>query len=641
MVYIFALRKIIGFKDSVLTSLTKGIIPSLILASSMVKDRLKLFGLLGIFWIAYFVISRIIFLIYHFDQTSTLSIIEIGTILFLGLRMDLAMMGYWLILTGLLLTAPVQNLKPIARIHSFTTVILLLISTTIVIADLELYSHWGFRMNTTPLFYAGPEAAASVNMLRLVIMFVLFIVILLSFIYFYFKFFSKKISSLLPLPIIWAPVMFLITGCLFIPIRSSFSVAPLNTGVVYFHKTKTFPNHAGINVVWNFFRSLTSSKGLKYPDNFFEGIEPEKILKEMVRSENASSSFLSTPKPNVILIILESFTSKIIEPLGGLPDITPRLNQLTHEGILFDNFYASGDRTDKGLIAILSAYPAQPLSSIIKYPEKAQSLPYLPRSLTSLGYTTSFIYGGDIGFANMESYLTTAGFTHITEDDNFDQSIDNSKWGVADHYVFDRLLQESDSARNPFFKVMLSLSSHEPFEVPMERVIKGNDEQSLFLNSCFYTDKSLGAFIDQAKKTNWWKNTLIIVTADHGHRFPHTEELKDKERFQIPMLWLGGAISKKDTVIQTISGQTDMANTLLSQVGKVEPSYAFSKNILDARVIPFAVYVFNNGFGYIDPVGETIYDFDYKSYIKQDNNAEGILAGKAYMQSLFNDYNSR
>jgi phosphoglycerol transferase MdoB-like AlkP superfamily enzyme len=241
----------------------------------------------------------------------------------------------------------------------------------------------------------------------------------------------------------------------------------------------------------------------------------------------------------------------------------------------------------------------------------------------------------------MESYLTTAGFTHITEDDNFDQSIDNSKWGVADHYVFDRLLQESDSARNPFFKVMLSLSSHEPFEVPMERVIKGNDEQSLFLNSCFYTDKSLGAFIDQAKKTNWWKNTLIIVTADHGHRFPHTEELKDKERFQIPMLWLGGAISKKDTVIQTISGQTDMANTLLSQVGKVEPSYAFSKNILDARVIPFAVYVFNNGFGYIDPVGETIYDFDYKSYIKQDNNAEGILAGKAYMQSLFNDYNSR
>jgi len=188
---------------------------------------------------------------------------------------------------------------------------------------------------------------------------------------------------------------------------------------------------------------------------------------------------------------------------------------------------------------------------------------------------------------------------------------------------------------------MLSLSSHEPFEVPMESVIKGNDERSLFLNSCFYTDKSLGIFIDQAKKTNWWKNTLIVITADHGHRFPNAEELKDKERFKIPMLWLGGAITKQDTIVHTLSGQTDMANTLLGQLGKTQTVFPFSKNILDTQVTPFAVYIFNNGFGYIDPTGESIYDFDYKNYIKQESNAEGIQKGKAYMQSLFNDYNTR
>ena len=607
----------------------------------MLKERIKLFGLQGIFWIAFFVVSRMIFLLYHFDQASSLSIKEIGTILFLGLRMDLAMAGYWMILTGLLLTAPVQNIKFLAHLHLFFTLLLLLLSVTIVIVDLELYSHWGFRMNSTPLFYAGPEAVASVNVIRLMIMFVLFIALLSSFIFFYFKFISKKFASLLPLPIVWAPVMFLITGCLFIPIRSSFSVAPLNTGVVYFHKTKTFPNHAGINVVWNFFRSLSSKDGLKYPGNFFESSHPEEVVSKMVRSESPGPSLLTTAKPNVILIILESFTAKIIEPLGGLPNITPRLNQLVHEGVLFNNFYASGDRTDKGLLAILSAYPAQPLSSIIKFPEKTQSLPYLPKSLANLGYKTSFVYGGDIGFANMESYLTTAGFSHITDDDDFEESLDNSKWGVADHFVFKRLLQESDSAKNPFFKVMLSLSSHEPFEVPMEPVIKGNDERSLFLNSCYYTDKSLGSFIDQAKKTNWWKNTLIVITADHGHRFPNGEELKDKERFKIPMLWLGGAITKQDTIVHTLSGQTDIANTLLGQLGKTQTVFPFSKNILDTQVTPFAVYIFNNGFGYIDPAGESIYDFDYRNYIKQENNAEGIQKGKAYMQSLFNDYNTR
>ena len=607
----------------------------------MLKERIKFFGLQGLFWLVFFIVSRIFFLLYHFDQTASLSLTEIGTILLLGLRMDLAMAGYWLIFTGLLLTLPINNLKLIFRLNSFFTIALLLVSVTIVITDLELYSHWGFRMNTTPLFYAGPEAVASVNPIRLITMIVLYILLFSGFLYFYLKLIAKKILLLNPLPLKWAPVMFLITACLFFPIRSSISVAPLNTGVVYFHKTKAFPNHAGINVVWNFFRSLTSKDDLKYPGNFFEDESPELVLKGMIRNENPGSSLLTLDKPNIIVIILESFTSKIVGPLGGLPDITPNLNKLIPEGILFDNFYASGDRTDKGLVAILSSYPAQPLSSIIKYPEKTQSLPFLPRSLEKLGYHSSFVYGGDIGFANMEAYLTTAGFRHITEDDDFDESKDNSKWGVADHFVFEQLSQECDSAKNPFFKVMLSLSSHEPFEVPMEPVIKGNDERSLFLNACLYTDKSLGKFIEEARQKAWWNNTLIVITADHGHRFPNDEELKDKERFKIPMLWLGGAIAKRDTVIHTISGQTDITNTLLGQIDKTQSSFPFSKNILDKEVTPFTVYIFNNGFGYLDTTGESVYDFDYKNYSKQEGNTHGLRNGKAYMQVLFNDYNSR
>jgi phosphoglycerol transferase MdoB-like AlkP superfamily enzyme len=311
------------------------------------------------------------------------------------------------------------------------------------------------------------------------------------------------------------------------------------------------------------------------------------------------------------------------------------------EGILFDHFYASGDRTDKGLVAVLSGYPAQPQTSIIRFPHKTQNLPFLPRCLQREGYHTSFIYGGDVGFANMESYLITGGFSHITRDNDFSATLNNSKWGVADHFVFNRMVEECDTARIPFFKVMLSLSSHEPFEVPMDPVFPGKDEPALFLNACLYTDKSLGDFIREAKQKPWWRNTLVIITADHGHRYPNAAELKEKERFKIPMLWLGGAIAKRDTVIHTLGGQTDLANTLLAQLDTSRRNFQFSKNILAPDVKPYAIYIFQNGFGYLDPENEYVYDFDFRKFSNQKGSDDAKEFGKAYMQVLFDDYNSR
>lgn len=604
------------------------------------KDRLRFFGLLSLYWLTFFVLSRVLFLVYLHEQTASLTLNEILTPLALGLRMDAAMTAYWMIISGLVFTAsPFISNRMISLIQGSFTILFLIICSLVVVADIELYKHWGFRINSTPLMYIGSEAAGSVSPSVVIALVAIFLLLFSSFLIIYMKRLAPGLKTLNPLEKKWAPVWLILTVALIIPIRSSFSVAPLNTGFVYFHKTKAFPNHAGINPVWNFLRSITRDNKSKYPDNFV--LDYEEDFQKLIRSEGNTTSLVSKAKPNVILIILESFTAKIIEPLGGIPEITPSLNALTKEGILFTNFYSSGDRTDKGLVSILSGYPAQPRTSIIKYPDKTQNLPYLPKAMEKLGYHTSFVYGGDIGFANMESYLTNAGFSNITSDDDFDSDMDNSKWGIADHFVFNQLLQECDTAKNPFFKVMLSLSSHEPFEVPMEPVFKGEDESSKFLNSCYYTDKSLGEFIREAKKKEWWDNTLIIITADHGHRFPNPNELKDKERFKIPMLWLGGAISKQDTIIQTFGVQTDISNTLLNQFESGFDEFTFSKNMMASDAKSFALYVFNNGFGYVAPDHENIYDFDLQNYLKKEGNEKELPFGKAYMQKLFHDYNNR
>jgi phosphoglycerol transferase MdoB-like AlkP superfamily enzyme len=607
------------------------------------KHRIGLFLRTYLFWILFFIIGRWLFLIYHFDKTAALTFREIATINFLGLRMDAAMAGYWTIPTALLLTASTLWIdKGIRTAQLIITIILLLLSCFIVIGDLELYKHWGFRMDTTPLMYLGSEGAGSVSVWVVIKLILLFIVLFTVSYLVYKKLVLAHFKKLTAISLKWSPLILLIGGLLFIPIRSSFDVAPLNTGVVYFHKTNAFANHSGINVVWNFFRSLSYYDRVKYPSHFYEPDEAEELLKEMTDTKDNPLSLLKEKTPNILLIILESFTSKIIEPLGGRAGITPNLNQLIKEGVLFDHFYASGDRTDKGIISILSSYPAQPQTSIIKYPNKTQSLPYLPAELEKFGYHPTFVYGGDIGFANMESYLTLAGFTHITEDDDFESELINSKWGVHDHFVFQRLLQETDSASHPFFKTLLTLSSHEPFDVPVATpFVKGNDEASLFLNACHYTDSSLGVFIQEAKTKPWWNTTLIVVTADHGHRFPNQDELKEKERFQIPLLLLGGALTKTDTVIHTVGSQVDLATTLLGQAGENKKVFPFGKNLLAPDVKSFAIYSFHNGFGYVDDQNEFIYDFDFKNYIKQTGSEEKKKWGEAYTQVLFTDYNKR
>ena len=605
------------------------------------KQRLTLFGSLGLFWMVYFTVSRILFLIYHYQLTLSLSWTDVLTVLALGTRMDAAISADCLILTGLLLTLSCfRNWKFIGVANHILVAIFLTISAIIVVADLELYRHWGFRMDSTPLMYIGSEGAQSVSMSVTLLLTSLLLLLIVPAWYFYWRKIAPRFKYLPEISAFKAPLMLVVTGLLFIPIRSSFSVAPLNTGVVYFHKTSAFANHAGINVIWNFFESVADDHQHLYSDNFFDNEKAEVVLADITNGSGETQKMISTDRPNILLIVLESFTARIVEPLGGVPGITPQLNQLVHDGILFDNFYASGDRTDKGIVAILSGYPAQPRSSIIKYPNKSQSLPFLSRALASEGYHTSFVYGGDIGFANMESYVTEAGFTHITEDDDFPSEQDESKWGVHDHFVFNRLLDECDTAQGPFFKVMLSLSSHEPFDVPLDPpFLKGPEERDMFLNACHYTDKSLGEFISKARTKDWWKNTWVIITADHGHRFPDAEELQDKGRFRIPMLWLGGAVSKSDTVVHTTGSQVDIAKSVLAQVAGPSKDFKFSKDIMDPRVFPFAVYIFHNGYGYIDGVDENIYDFNLDDYVSTTGKAEVI--GKAYMQMLFNDYNKR
>lgn len=608
------------------------------------RPRLRLFAFLAIYWLSFMAISRILFLTYNYDYSDQLTLIEkLKTILY-GLKMDLSLTGYVLMFVGLVLSISMlteKNRWTYYTIHSFN-IIFLVFSCAIIVIDLELYRHWGFRMNTTPLMYLGSEALGSVQASVMIKLTGTLILLLAAFFYIYIRIFFVYSYALPQKGWKEFAAMLFITGLMFLPIRGSLTVAPMNTGFVYFHKSKMYANHAAVNVIWNFLYSVRKSAHIVYPENFLDQEIADTYFKNVHPASDTTIHLFNTKRPNVILIILESFTADVVEPLGGLPGICPNLNKLCSEGILFNNFYASGDRTDKGLISILSGYPAQPQTSIIKYPAKTQRLPYLAREVQKLGYRTSFVYGGDIDFANFRSYLTSCGFDHISFLDDFPGNLDESKWGVQDEFVMGRALTELDTTGTPFLQVILTQSSHEPFIVPMQPYIKGSDEESLFLNSCHYTDKCLGDYIKQAKQQPWWTNTVVMITADHGHRHPRNKKIQTKERFRIPLLMLGGALNTEDSVIQTFGNQTDIANTLLSQLDKPHPEFTFSKNLLGSPVTSFAAYFFNDGYGFVTPDVYIVYDNPGKQFIRKEGATEKDLdISKAYQQVLYSDYNKK
>lgn len=572
------------------------------------RERLLLFIRLILFWLLFMVVIRAVFLGYNHDLSAHLSVTEILLVFLHGLRMDGSMAGYFLAASGLLITF--SALFPGRWLYlSLTTltVILLVTCGMIVITDMELYRHWGFRMNNTPFMYMGSGAIGSIDTMVALKTLGILVLVTTSFIFLYLHSIKPAILQFAPCNKKVSFILFTATALMFLPIRGSFTVAPMNTGFVYFHKSKAYANHAAINVIWNFLYSFRKTSGASYPENFFDKEKASQLTASLYPPTDSTIRVIRNTQPNIILLIVESFTADVIEPLGGRQNVTPKLSALCKEGILFTNFFASGDRTDKGIISILSGYPAQPQTSIIKFPDKTQHLPFLNRHLKSLGYKTSFTYGGDVDFANFRSYLTTAGFDQLTTMDDFPDEINVSKWGVHDHFLFQQIQTELDTSTAPFFKTILTLSSHEPFDVPMEPVIAGKDDESLFLNSCFYTDKCIGDFVAYCKKQTWWQNTVLIITADHGHRHPNSKELKDERRFRIPLLLLGGAILK-DTVITTIGNQTDLANTLLAQLNHESDEFNFSKNMFSTKVVSFAAYFFNDGYGFVLPEKHLVYD---------------------------------
>ncbi len=608
------------------------------------KQRLRFFGSYAIFWIFYFVIARFLFLLYENSLSFDLEFKEWILTFVHGLRMDISATGYILGVIGLILIfTSITNGKWINRITQPLTIILLIITSGIVVSDLELYNNWGYRMDATPLLYITKpkEAMASTELWLSIVLLVGTVLLVFLGNFYYKKLIKPSILKIQKARFIALPLLILLTGSMILPVRGSLGIAPMNTGMVYF-STNKFANHAAINVVWNVMHSLVHKENEEKTYHFMDDPIAKEIVDDLNSFSDSSEKVLTINRPNVVVLILESFSSKVITELGGKWNAAPNFDKLIKEGLVFDHFYANASRSDKGIVSVLSAYPGQPTTSIIKTPSKTESLPSLFKTFNNNGYKTSFYYGGDIDFANMRSYFLNADAKTIISVENFESKLNNSKWGVHDEHLFNYLYEDLVNETKPFFSTVFTLSSHDPFEVPMEAVFNGNDRATKYLNSIYYTDSCLGHFFDRIKQTKVWNNTLFILVADHGSTRPGNSQNHDIDKFEIPMLWLGGVLNDSIQVNSKVGSQIDIPATLLNQLGLPFDDFKYSKDLFSYDSGEFAFYVFNDGFSFITDTTKVIFDNTGNNILLGEGDYhKDLTKGKAYLQELMNDFISR
>lgn len=601
------------------------------------KTRLAFLLKYYLFWLVYAFVCRLFFLAFFWDKAGEFGAYEFAMIFRKGLRMDLSLGGYVLLVSCVVLA--LLSLTPWRWAKNFFrafTLLLLIIFTVIVLGDMQAFKVWGYHLDGAVIDYLKTPgeafASASAGIWGFSIVAFLIVVAL-----FYFLFEKAVLFKKNPGRTFWwqSLVLLALGGTMLLPIRGGLNVSPMNISFAFFSNKYPFANQAAVNPVWNFIWEALHHNKRKASFHFMPQDQADAILDSIYSSPGKYPHILKKNRPNVVIVLLESFTANAVGVVGGVRDVTPNLDKIAHEGLLFSQIYATGARSDRGLGGVLAAIPAHPVAAEISMPKKVSALHAFSKDFEAEGYRTAFYYAGDLNFGGFRAFTTSNFQRLITENDFSGESIKNRmKWGVHDQYLFDKLFDDIQKSSLPSLSFAFTLSSHEPFTVPGEKKVEGSTTEKLFLNSVAYTDAQLGRFIDRCKQSGIWDNTLFVFIADHGVRHVNNPDPKMPESFHIPMIFSGGALSVRDSVVNTLGSQTDLAATLLPQFGINHSSYKYSRNLLADSVAQIAFYANPSSVGVISPKGVTVFDIQGRTFIEGGGIESNRLKLEAYLQTI-------
>ena len=565
-----------------------------------------------IFWVLFFAFARTIYLIYNFGELTS-DKIPFGDILAsygYGLKLDIATACYFLVIPLLIvLVQSLYNPKWLNKVNRIYTNIIIILYSLIIATELGIYPEWKTKLHYKALMYITHPTEIFQSSDTFTFFILLFLAVFMSFvgIVTYRKYFYKEVKfnynywlRPLGLIVIASPLMF-------IAMRGGFQQIPINQSQSYYSKYNIL-NLASVNSGFNLFISIDENLAnlKRNPFELYKKEDAEAVVKRILATPNDSTrEILTTKRPNVVLIILESWSAGLIESLGGTPGITPQFHNLEKGGVLFTNLISSGTRSEQGMACIFGGFPGHAISSITVQPDKYPKMPSITKVLKQQGYQTSYYYGGQLIYGNIKGYIMSNGFDKILQVYDFGNDVVKGKLGVHDEFVLERQHQDLNKNKQPFFSALFTLSSHSPFDQPMPEMLHWDVKERKFINSAYYTDWCLGKYFEKVRKEPWYKNTLFVLVADHSHGTNQDYPTTTPMFHHIPMLFYGDVIKPeyRGYKCDKLGGHHDLASTLLHQLNLDAKPFKWSIDLLNPSSPAYGYYSFEEGVGLAEESG--------------------------------------
>lgn len=571
---------------------------------------------LFLFWLFIFTLFRGLFLYTYYNDISSL----MG--FWKGIKLDVSAACFLLALPSFLwLINQFKNTRLLSKLSLIISLILLFCLILIELSSIFLFKEWGTTINERAITYLfqfedGAKTTAEYITLSSTLTIIFFFLlggIILTKIHSQFKTPSPSLRHKVITSI-------LILGFLVIGMRGGLQKIPLNIGEAFYSNNQT-ENYLSVNKTYYFIKSVLQknvSKHIDYKDQL-------ESFKSSLYPDNPSLKIelFDLPKPNIVFVVLEGCPSIVFENLGKTPEITPNFSSLCDSGLLFNQIYSSGFRTDQGLLSIFSGIPAIPYKNLMANVEKSSSFPSLFKDFKNEGYYTSFIYGGDVNFSNLSAYFNHSNIDQLLSKDDFDPDKQLISWGVPDEFVFNRMIKELTNQPTPFFTGMITQSTHQPFDYNFTQKFSGDSEEVKYKNAVSYMDSCLGDFLKKAQQENWYDSTIFVIVSDHGSMHLTSIDFNSHERFHVPLLFIGHPLKNKwkGKEISTIGNSHDIPSTLLSSLHLADEDYELSKNLLDST-LNHAYWITEHTLGWIIPTQKLVLNHEKKEVYFIENEMD-------------------
>ena len=576
-------------------------------------------------------VGKVAFMLYNAEDHCTLQ--NIFNVLLTGLPFDLSVaallsLPVWIV-TAISLRYPKM---PLRAILSPYIVLVLAFVVVVTVGDIVMYHHWKFKLDSCIFNYMSSPGSAGASASAV------YIVTCLSLA-------AIGIVGTIVIAILMTPkrimeegrginrTNFLATGALLVFTFWGITGQRCTEASVFEFQPIVL-NHAAVNTTGHMLHSFWIY--LQAPNKQVRSMKDEEcddLMRDLYpeQMDDITDTLLTTNRPNVLTIQVESLGASFVETLGGAEGVTPELCKWMQRGVNFTNAWSNSFRTDRGTVSVLSGYLSYPTYSLMMEDDCLGYFPSLASTLAAKGYSTDYLYGGDSENMNKRKYLFASGFQKVWDIRNIDvPEEERDAWGANDSISFQRLYNilttRKDSA---WYFGYQSISSHEPWTVPYHRL-----ENEVY-NAFAYTEHCLGTFLDSLSKTPVWENLVVIIFADHGSMYQL--DYQHPMFFRMPLLMVGGAVREPRTYNMFVS-QSDIVGTLLAQMQISNKEYPWSRNVLSRNYrYPFVYTTYPSGMLFADSTGVTMMDLQSGCVVFSDgeDGDTRVLRTKAILQHSY------